>query len=194
MKIEKNSRQIPKKESIVSNKNYCDLVYSWFQCESVRLDESEERQVAFGQVNYSAMSKVLGMDRRVVSKYVNKLCEMGLLEKDDFHNVYVVKTLDKDSAALVPYVTLREIQNTLHRNSVSIYVHLLNEWFKHGMKEFTITYNELKAFIGIATTTSANNIVVKDILKVLGLLHLVTSVEIDENKMISIVNVSNCIG
>lgn len=48
MKIEKNSRQIPKKESIVSNKNYCDLVYSWFQCESVRLDESEERQVAFG--------------------------------------------------------------------------------------------------------------------------------------------------
>jgi hypothetical protein len=119
---------------------------------------------------------------------------MGLLEKDDFHNVYVVKTLDKDSAALVPYVTLREIQNTLHRNSVSIYVHLLNEWFKHGMKEFTITYNELKAFIGIATTTSANNIVVKDILKVLGLLHLVTSVEIDENKMISIVSVSNCIG
>lgn len=160
----------------------------------MRFDDEEERQVAFGQVNYSAMSKVLGMDRRVVSKYVNKLCEMGLLEKDDFRCCYIVKTLDKDSAALVPYVTLREIQNSLHRNSVSIYVHLLNEWYKHSFKEFHVTYNELKAFIGIATTTGTNNVVIKDILKVLSLLHLISFVELEENKTISILSVSNCIG
>ena len=34
MTINKNSRQMPKLKSIVSSKEYCDLLYAWLQCNS----------------------------------------------------------------------------------------------------------------------------------------------------------------
>ena len=51
LKIQPNSRQVPKKEQVVSNKDYCDLVYSWFQCESKMV--VNERLVSKAKVKYS---------------------------------------------------------------------------------------------------------------------------------------------
>jgi hypothetical protein len=36
MKIEKNSRQMPAISSITREKDYCDLLYAWLQCNSER--------------------------------------------------------------------------------------------------------------------------------------------------------------
>lgn len=36
MQIEKNSRQMPSTSSIIREKDYCDLLYAWLQCNSER--------------------------------------------------------------------------------------------------------------------------------------------------------------
>lgn len=170
MQIQKNSRQVPRQERVVSSRDYCDLVYSWFQCESV-LSEDGERTVPNTKVNYSAMSGVLGMDRRTISRYVQKLIEMQLLEKQA--DGYKLKFLEPSAATLVPCPTLRQIQNSLHRNSVSIFVYLLNRYIANEEKPFYITYLQLKKYIGIATSTTSNNVVISDIMKTLRTMGLI---------------------
>ena len=171
MQIVKNSRQVPKKDDIVSNKDYCDLVYSWFQCVSELDEETKERYVTTDKINMSAIGRELGMDRRTVGRYVKKLYEQDLLEEKPGKTI--LKVLEKNAATLVPYLTLRQIQNSLHRNSVSIFVYLLNRYISNAEQPFFITYNELKKFIGISVVTSSNNVVVSDILKTLRALQLI---------------------
>ena len=36
MEIKKNSRQMPSASMIVREKDYCDLLYAWLQCNSER--------------------------------------------------------------------------------------------------------------------------------------------------------------
>ena len=192
MQIQKNSRQVPRQEKVVSSRDYCDLVYSWFQCESV-LNEQGERIVVNSKVNYSTMSGVLGMDRRTISRYVQKLVEMNLLERQ--MDCYLLKSLEPSAATLVPYPTLRQIQNSLHRNSVSIFVYLLNRFIANDEKPFVMTYLQLKKYIGIATSTTSNNVVISDIMKTLkpmGLLeyHLIQTEEYRTNIVVDkVVNV-----
>ena len=42
MEISKNSRQMPKVPGIVKQKNYCDLLYAWLQCNSERASVYEQ--------------------------------------------------------------------------------------------------------------------------------------------------------
>lgn len=192
MQIQKNSRQIPKKDDIVSNKNYCDLIYSWLQCNS-ELDESfNVRYILRQNINYSSIGKELGMDRRTAGRYIERLFNMGLLVEEQ--GKVILKELERNTATLVPYLTLRKIQNSLHRNSVSIFVYLLNRYLACDETAFFITYGELKRYIGIATTTGSNNVVISDILEVLQLLKLIDYkiVQTDVNKInIRILKVNN---
>lgn len=168
--IQKNSRQMPKQENIVRNKDYYDLVYSWFQCESIIKDNM--RVVTKDKINYSSIGNSLGLDRRTVSRYIGRLEALGLLNKL-IDGSFELKQLEPTVATLVPYPTLRQIQNSLHRNSVSIFVYLLNRFIANGEQEFYISYVSLKQFIGISTATASNNIVVSDIMKTLSALGLV---------------------
>lgn len=111
------------------------------------------------------------MDRRTVGRYVKKLYEQELLE--DCDEKTILKLLERNAATLVPYLTLRQIQNSLHRNSVSIFVYLLNRFIANSEQPFFITYNELKKYIGISVATASNNVVVSDILKTLRALKLI---------------------
>jgi len=155
----------------VSNKEYCDLVYSWFQCTSELDEDGVTRFVPTDKINLSAIGRELGMDRRTVGRYVKKLYEQELLEERPGKTV--LKVLEKTAATLVPYPTLRQIQNSLHRNSVSIFVYLLNRYIANAEQSYFITYNELKKYIGISTATASNNVVVSDILKTLKALRLI---------------------
>lgn len=149
----------------MSNKDYCDLVYSWFQCNSDLDENTKERYITTDKINMSAIGRELGMDRRTVGRYVKKLYEQELLEERPGKTI--LKLLEKNAATLIPYPTLRQIQNSLHRNSVSIFTYLLNRYIASMEQSFFITYNELKKYIGISISTSSNNIVVSDILKTL---------------------------
>lgn len=170
LQIQKNSRQMPRINEIVSNKNYYDLVYSWFQCAS-ELDDDGVRFVLNSKINVSGIGRELGMDRRTVGRYIKNLYDTGLLE--DKGDRTILKLLEKTAATLVPYPTLRQIQNSLHRNSVSIFIYLLNRYVANMENAYFITYNELKKYVGISTSTASNNVVVSDILKTLKALGLV---------------------
>lgn len=171
MEIQKNSRQMPKEEQVVSNKSYCDLIYSWFQCESVVVD-GEQRRVAKEKVKYSEMAAVLGMDRRTVSTYVKKMLQMGLFEIAA-NGDYKVNALESKAAMLVPFKTLRQIMYSLHKNSVNIFIYLLNRYIANGETGYYVTYYSLKKYIGIAVSTTSNNVIISDILNTLQLLGLV---------------------
>lgn len=170
LKIQSNSRQVPKKEKIVSNKDYCDLVYSWFQCESKLT--GNERLVSKDKVKYSHIAIQLGMDRRTVAKYVKKLIDLELITITE-NGDYKLHQLEANAATLVPFLTLRQLINSLHKNSVSIFVYLLNRYLGNGEKGFYVTHYSLKKFIGIATSTTSNNVIISDILKTLKLLGLI---------------------
>jgi len=155
----------------MKDKNYYDVVYAWFQCKS---DWSQnERIVKVADAKFVTIGEECGIDRRSASKYVNKLIALGLLEKDEERKIYILKALPNSSATLVPFPTLRQLVNSLNRNSVNIFVHLLNRWIANDEKEFIITHKELKEHIGISSSSTSNNVVINDILDILRRLGLI---------------------
>ncbi len=168
-----NSRQVPRDAQIMKDKNYYDVVYAWFQCKSEREDKTGIRYLDYSESKYVTIGEECGIDRRSASKYVLKLLEMGLLEKDDVNKRYLLKQLENSTATLVPYSTLRQLVNSLNRNTINIFVHLLNRYLAAGETEFIITHKELKDRIGISSSSSSNNIVINDILDILKRLGLI---------------------
>lgn len=174
MERQANSRQVPKDAQIMKDKNYYDVVYAWFQCKSERDELSGIRYVDYSESKFVTIGEECGIDRRSASKYVQKLLDMGLLVKNDSKKYYELKQLENSTATLVPFPTLRQLVNSLNRNTISIFVYLLNRFLAAGETEFIITHKELKDRIGISSSSSSNNIVINDILDILKRLGLVS--------------------
>ena len=156
----------------MKDKNYYDVVYAWFQCKSDK-DDNNLRTVPYSDSKYVTIGEECGIDRRSASKYVQKLIELGLLRKDDDNKVYVLEQLESSAATLIPFETLRKLVNSLNRNSINIYVYLLNRYLASKEAEFIITHKELKEHIGISSSSTSNNVVINDILEILSCLGLV---------------------
>lgn len=184
MDIQKNSRQIPSTSTITREKDYCDLLYAWLQCNSERESlTSTQRRIEKSKVKWTAIERdfirVLSdgteekvMARKTIAKYFNYLLEKGLVY-DGQDNYYYLTVLDASEANLIEYNTLIKLMNVLQKNSLSIYVYLFNRYYANGCQKFIATIKQIKDFIGIATSTTSNNIIVDDtidILKRLGLL------------------------
>ena len=58
--------------------------------------------------------------------------------------------------------------------SVNLFVYLLNRYLSNGETSFVVTHKELKNRIGLAISTTSNNIVINDILDILRRLGLIT--------------------
>ena len=86
---------------------------------------------------------------------------------------YKLNYLDRSICSLIPYETLRKLNNSLNHNAISIFVYLLKRYIANEEKEYPVTMLQMKKFIGIATSTTSNNEVINDILEVLSLLGLV---------------------
>lgn len=184
MVIQKDSRQIPSSREIVKKKDYCDLLYAWLQCNSERISLKEPgRRIRKTDVKWTKIEKdftrtdfegnvVKVMSRKTIAKYFGVLEAEGLIElrDDDF---YYLTVLGRSDATLVHYETLRKMINTIKQDGVSIYVYLLNKFLANQEKSFIITMKEIKEFIGIATSTTSNNILVGDVLELLKRLGLI---------------------
>lgn len=188
MEIQKNSRQMPSSSSIVREKDYCDLLYAWLQCNSERESiNSQLRRIDKSKVKWTSIERDFTrtdsegkeervMGRKTIAKYFAHLVSQGLIYEQDSY--FYLTLLDNGSANLIEYTTLTKLMNVLQKNSISIYIYLFNRYYANGCSPFIATLKQIKDFIGIASTTTSNNIIVDDtldILKRLGLLdyHLV---------------------
>lgn len=184
MEIKKNSRQMPSASMIVREKDYCDLLYAWLQCNSERENVmSTRRRIEKKKVKWSVIERDFTrelidgtfekvMSRKTIAKYFNHLMDQGLVfeGEDDY---YYLTVLDASEANLIEYTTLSKLMNVLQKNSISIYIYLFNRYCANGYQPFIATLKQIKDFIGIATSTTSNNIIIDDtidILKRLGLL------------------------
>lgn len=195
MEIKKNSRQIPSVPTITREKDYCDLLYAWLQCNSERITmDSVGRRINKSLIKWTAIEKDFirtlsdgttekVMSRKTIAKYFKYLEEKGLIRLDDNDGYYYLTVLDATEANLIEYNTLSRLVNVLQKNSLSIYVYLFNRYYANGFQPFIATIKQIKDFIGIATATTSNNIIIDDtidILKRLGLLDF--RIKFEDNK------------
>ena len=113
------------------------------------------------------------MARKTIAKYFKYLEEKGFIKLNPEDNYYYLTVLDASEANLIEYNTLSKLMNVLQKNSLSVYIYLFNRYVANGYQPYIATIKQIKDFIGIATTTTSNNIIIDDtidILKRLGLL------------------------
>ena len=195
MEIKKNSRQMPSASMIVREKDYCDLLYAWLQCNSERENVmSSQRRLEKKSVKWTVIERDFTrtlmdgttekvMSRKTIAKYFEHLLKKGLIT-DKGDEYYYLTVLDASEANLIECNTLSKLMNVLQKNSISIYNYLFNRYCANGYQPFIATLKQIKDFIGIATSTTSNNIIVNDtidILKRLGLLD-VKLITTEDNK------------
>lgn len=164
MKIETNSRQVPKSTEYTTDKKYNDLLYSYLQCNS-DMSVGGTRVVDKKIINYSKIGADLNMSRQTASKRFKSLVELGLVVLED--GKYRLEKLDACLAALVPYKTLKLLVDAFSDYAISIYVYLLTRYIAEGERQFMTTTAQMKKFIGISTATTSNNDTITNILDVL---------------------------
>lgn len=173
---------MPTNRMLVREKNYCDLLYAWLQCNSERVHPtSRERCIAKSKVKWAAIERDFTrelsdgtiekiMDRRTVAKYFNFLLAQGLIKLEE--DTYYLTLLEGSEAHLIEYNTLSKLMNVLQKNSLSIYIYLYNRYYANNSKPFIATMKQIKEYIGVATTTTSNNVFIDDTLDILKRLNL----------------------
>lgn len=180
LKIQSNSRQIPSIEKYTADKKYNDLLYGVLQ--EMSYLEDKNRYVNKKDINFTSLSGRINLSRQTTSSKFKNLIALGLIEYIEEEQRYKLNYLDKTLCSLVPYDTLRAINNTLSQNAISIFVYLLKRYIANGEKEYIVTMGQMKKFIGIAVSTSSNNCIITDILNILSLIGLVEYVVIMTDK------------
>lgn len=196
MQIEQNSRQMPSTASVAREKDYCDLLYAWLQCNSERENMNDiARRIHKSKVKWAAIERDFTrtlsdgtvdkvMSRKTIAKYFKYFEDKGLIQLNEADGFYYLTVLDPSEANLIEYNTLSKLMNVLQKNSISVYIYLFNRYYANGRSPFIATIKQIKDFIGIATTTTSNNIVIDDtldILRRLGLLDYGLTIG-DDNK------------
>ena len=173
---------MPTNRMLVREKNYCDLLYAWLQCNSERVHPtSRERCIAKSKVKWAAIERDFTrelsdgtiekiMDRRTIAKYFNFLLAQGLIKLEE--DTYYLTLLEGSEAHLIEYNTLSKLMNVLQKNSLSIYIYLYNRYYANNSKPFIATMKQIKEYIGVATTTTSNNVFIDDTLDILKRLNL----------------------
>lgn len=184
MVIKKNSRQMPSTTSIVREKDYCDLLYAWLQCNSERENvNTSRRRIEKKKVKWASIERDFtrelsdgtiekAMSRKTIAKYFAYLLDSKLVS-DEGDDYYYLTVLDGSEANLIEYNTLLKMMNVFQKNSINIYIYLFNKYYTSSFQPFIATFRQIKEYIGVATTTTSNNAIIDDtidILKRLGLL------------------------
>lgn len=134
LKIQPNSRQVPKTKDICANKKYYDILYAYLQCISVRDELTGIRYFTKKDINFSKLGDMFNLSRQTVSTKFKNLKELGLVE--EMKDNYKLVELNANLASLVPYNTLKLITDTLNENSISTYIYLLNCYYANDCRPF----------------------------------------------------------
>lgn len=197
------SRQVPSMKTLTCEKDYCDLLYAWIQCNSERVGPTsaqrkiDKKKVKFTKIESDFTRETDGevvkiMSKYSISKYFKKLIEWGLIyeeEKDD--DYYYITLLAPEDANLIEYRTLEKMMNVLQKRAISIYVFLYNQYLACGQQHYFISLGKIKNYIGIADSTSSNNHIIVDtfdILQNMGLLSFELTWDPKEEKSIYRIN------
>ena len=195
LQIQNNSRQMPSVEKYTADKKYNDILYGTLQEMSYAevIDGVTARYVNKGDVAFATLGNKIGLSRQVTSTKFKNLISLGLIEYVENEKRYKLNYLDKSISALVPFETLRKLNNSLNQNSISLFVYLLKRYIANGEKEFIATMSQMKKFIGVATNTTSNNDVINDILHILKLIGLVETElrQLEDNKTVIVVTKVN---
>lgn len=170
MKIQSNSRQIPNSKDVTANKDYFDQLYSVLQEMShleVTMNGDHIRYLDKKEMNATKLGEKIKASRQTTANRIKKLEALKLLEFDAENNRYILTYLERSLCTLVPQETLRKMNNALSRYSVSLFVYFMNRYIAAGETEFLVTMAQMKDYIGIATSTSSNNVIVSDIMEIL---------------------------
>lgn len=170
----KNNRQIPKMSEIMSNKNYCDMLYCYLQVNSQFDSFTKTRYIPKKEVKFSTIGPALGMTRQTASTKFKKLEEMGLIIFNQEKNRYELVVLDKEIANLIPVETLRKLISVMNENTINVYMVLVNNWYINNKMGYIIYFNTIKSCIGLSTTTRSNNYIISDIFEILQKLSLIS--------------------
>lgn len=165
LKIQPNSRQIPKSKTICADKKYYDILYAYLQCISTRDETNGIRQFSKKEINFSKLGDMFNLTRQTVSTKFKNLQQLGLVIEDKDN--YKLVELSADIASLIPYNTLKLITDTLSEHAISTYIYFLNCYYANGNRPFQFTLDQVKSYIGISTSTRSNNDTVTNILYVL---------------------------
>lgn len=166
---EKNRRQVPKTKEYLSLKKYCDVLYCYLQVISSFNEETKERFILKKKVNFTKIGADLGMSRQTASTKFKTLKDMGLVTEKE--GCYILVSLDKEVAELVPFSTLRILTNTVKDNVISTYVYLLVRYRAEKERPFIFTFEQIKKYVGIGESRGTDYIV-SDILLLLSKLDL----------------------
>ena len=184
--VNMGKRQIPTERSITKEKDYCDLLYAWIQCNSERVSPtSSQRRIRKSETKFvnieKAMTRKIGMEEEkimskyTISKYFKKLVEWNMIyEKPDDKEYYYLQVLDAESASLIEYNTLVTLTNVLRRYAVTVYVYLYNRYFANQKTSYNLVLSDIKKYIGISTNTASNNGIIVDIFDILQRLGLLS--------------------
>ena len=166
LKNKDNSRQIPKTKDYCSNKKYNDMIYAYLQVISEFDDSNKNRWFYKKDINFSRLAEKFGLTRQTVSTRFKNLKEIGLVVEKS-KDVYELKKLENNLAALIPFNTLSLLVDALSDNAISVYTYLLMQYYKNDCQPFIFTLEQVKTQIGICATTRSNDNIITNILYVL---------------------------
>ena len=186
MAIDKNNkyRQVVANPEITSNKEYCDFLYGYLQANSMR-GEDGRRFLLKNDCKFTVLVQKMNnvLNRKTMSKYFNFLVDEGLIYEEE--DKYFINELDRDSGYLLDFEILNALVELKDRHAIDLYVYLVNLYFANGKKSFIATMRNMKEYVGLATSTTSNNEVVKealDRLQDLGLISYRVQYLADQNK------------
>ena len=171
--IKKNSRQIPSSKDILSNANYCDILYGYLQNISKRDPKINNcRYVLKKNINYSQIGRLLGLSRQTVSKKFKSMLEgekgsLPLIKYNEDEGKYYLIDLEASIATLIQHNTLQVMISCMQTNVLSIYVYLLNRYYASKCQQFPYYMDQLKQAIGLGTKSTGNNYIINSILAIL---------------------------
>lgn len=179
-------RRIPLDKEFISDKGINDLIYCIIQRDSIWNPNIEKDRFLLERgINYSRYAKELGIDRRVISKGIQYLCDRE----------YIIKRLDRNilsssskSYILISLETLNTLLNTQKRNIIKVYTYLFQQYKynKEKGREFVFSNRSLLKKLGYNTTQSCNYKKIEDIIKTLeslGLIEYREGVELLNNRV-----------